>query len=79
MDIYFRRMGNSHYEAGEYVAAIKYYDAVIKDNPEDEYAWYNKADALRMLHRDSEAKAAYARARELGYSGTMTLMEMTTK
>ncbi len=71
--------GNSHYNAGEYVAAIRYYDEAIKKDPKDEYAWYNKAMALRMLHRDSEAKAAYAKARELGYSGTMTLMEMTTK
>jgi tetratricopeptide (TPR) repeat protein len=69
--------GNSHYNAGEYVAAIRYYDEAIKQDPKDEYAWYNKAMALRMLHRDSEAKAAYTKARELGYSGTMTLMEMT--
>jgi tetratricopeptide (TPR) repeat protein len=72
-------MGNSHYNAGEYVAAIRYYDEAIKQDPKDEYAWYNKAMALRMLHRDSEAKAAYAKARELGYSGIMTLMEMTTR
>jgi tetratricopeptide (TPR) repeat protein len=71
------RKGNSHYDAGRYLAAIKYYDAIIKDDPEDEYAWYNKANALRMLHRNSEAEAAYKRARELGYNGTMTLMEMT--
>jgi tetratricopeptide (TPR) repeat protein len=71
--------GNSHYNAGEYVAAIKYYDAAIKANPENEYAWYNKADALRMLHRNSEAEKAYGKARELGYSGTMTLLEMTAK
>jgi hypothetical protein len=31
-----------------------------------------------MLHRNSEAEAAYKKARELGYSGEMTLMEMTT-
>jgi hypothetical protein len=31
-----------------------------------------------MLHRNPEAEAAYAKARELGYSGDMTLMEMTT-
>ena len=71
--------GNSHYNAGEYVAAIRYYDEAIKQDPKDEYAWYNKADALRMLHRNSEAEAAYAKARELGYNGTMTLMEMTAK
>jgi len=72
------RRGNSHYDAGEYLAAVKYYDSAIKVDPEDEYAWYNKANALRMLHRNSEAEAAYKKARELGYSGIMTLMEMTT-
>ena len=72
-------MGNSHYNAGEYVAAIRYYDEAIKKDSKDKYAWYNKADALRMLHRNSEAESAYAKARELGYSGTMTLMEMTTR
>ena len=71
--------GNFHYNAGEYVAAIRYYDEAIKQDPKDKYAWYNKADALRMLHRDSEAKAAYAKARELGYSEPMSLMEMTTR
>ncbi|HRU78829.1 MAG TPA: tetratricopeptide repeat protein [Rectinema sp.] len=70
--------GNSHYNAGEYVAAIKYYDEAIKQDPKDYNAWYNKADALRMLHRNSEAEKAYAKARELGYRGTMTLLEMTT-
>ncbi len=71
-------IGNSHFESGKYSAAIKYYDEAIKQDPTDNLAWYNKGAALRMLHRDSEAKAAYAKARELGYSGTMTLMEMTT-
>ena len=70
-------MGNTHRNAGEYAVAIKYYDAAIKQDPKDYNAWYNKAEVLRVLHRDSEAKAAYAKARELGYSGTMTLMEMT--
>ena len=69
--------GNSHYNAGEYVAAIRYYDEVIKKDPKDKYAWYNKADALRMLHRNSEAEAAYTKARELGFNGPMTQMEMT--
>ena len=56
------------------IAAIRYYDEAIRQDPKNEYAWYIKAMALRMLHRDSEAKAAYPKARELGYSGTMTLI-----
>ena len=72
-------MGNTHYDNGEYIAAIKYYEAEIKEDPTDEYAWYKKANALRMLHRNSEAEKAYGKAREFGYSGTMTLLEMTAK
>jgi len=54
------------------------YDQAIRLHPEFAIAWKNKADALRMLHRNSEAEAAYAKARELRYSGTMTRTEMTT-
>ena len=71
------RKGNDHYDKGEYAAAIKYYDAAIKRDPKDEYAWHNKGMALRMLHRNSEADAAFTTARELGYNGTMTLLEMS--
>jgi tetratricopeptide (TPR) repeat protein len=72
-------LGSSHYNEGEYLAAIRYFDEAIKQDPKNEYVWYNKADTLRMLHRNSEAEAAYAKARELGYNGAMTLMEMTSK
>jgi tetratricopeptide (TPR) repeat protein len=60
--------GNSHYNTGEYAAAIRYYDEAIKQDPEDENAWYNKAMALRMLDRNSEAETAFTKASELGYS-----------
>ena len=76
---YISGIGNTHYENGEYSAAIKYYEAEIKDDPTDEYAWYNKANALRMLHRNSDAEKAYAKARELGYSGDWTFLEMLAK
>ena len=69
--------GNDHYDQGEYAAAIKYYEAAIKQDPKDEYAWYNKGIALRMLHRNSDADTAFTKARELGYNGTMTLLEMS--
>jgi tetratricopeptide (TPR) repeat protein len=58
--------GIDHYDRGEYVTTICYYDEAIKQDQRDENAWYNKANALRMLHRNSEAEAAYAKARELG-------------
>ena len=72
-------IGKDRYDSGEYAVAIKYYDEAIKQDPKDENAWIKKAAALRMLHRNKEAEAAYAKARELGYSGTMTLIEMIPK
>jgi Flp pilus assembly protein TadD len=47
------------------------------NDPNNAIVWNNKGNALRMLHRNSDAKAAYAKARELGYSGPMTQMETT--
>jgi tetratricopeptide (TPR) repeat protein len=70
-------IGEYYSKQNEYAVAIRYYDEAIKQDPKDEYAWYHKAMALRMLHRDSEAKVAYTKARELGYNGLMTQMEMT--
>ena len=70
-------LGNQHLDVGEYSIAIIYYNEVIKEDSKDAYAWYNKAVALRMLHRDSEAKTAYTKAREFGYDGPMTLLEAT--
>ena len=71
--------GNFHYDTGEYIAAIRYYNEAIKQDPKDRYAWYSKGNALRMLHRNSEAEAAYTKARELGYNGAMSLLEMAAK
>jgi tetratricopeptide (TPR) repeat protein len=72
------KQGESHFKAGEYLVAIEYCDGAIKQDPQDKNAWYHKAESLRMLHRDSEAKDAYSKARELGYNGTMSALEMST-
>ena len=52
----------------KYDEAIKAYEGAIKLNPESAPAWYNKGNALESLGRTTEANAAFAKAKELGYS-----------
>ena len=54
---------------GKFNESIKAYDMVIKFNPNDVIAWYNKGVALEALGKTTEANAAFAKAKELGYSG----------
>jgi tetratricopeptide (TPR) repeat protein len=54
-----------------YDLAIKCYDDAIRLDPSYAAAWYNKGEALRKLHRNSEADAALAKAKELGYNGSI--------
>jgi len=48
---------------GNYTGAIKFYDRAIEIDPGYVRAWSNKGDALKALHRDSEAEKAFANAR----------------
>jgi tetratricopeptide (TPR) repeat protein len=49
--------------------AIKAYDKAIDLNPQLAEAWYSKSQVLEALGRTSEAEAAYAEAKDLGYAG----------
>jgi Flp pilus assembly protein TadD len=49
--------------------AIKAYDEAIKLDPNDGLTWNNKGEALKSLGRTTEANAAFAKAKELGYKG----------
>ena len=68
-------MGQAHYEEGNYTAAIRYYDEVIKrdlpnaTDPSNATVWYNKGLAFKALNRTTEADAAFAKANELGHEG----------
>lgn len=53
---------------GRYDEALKYYERGLQiDPPTDGYAWYAKGEALKSLGRNSEADAAFVKAKELGY------------
>lgn len=54
---------------GKYDDAIQSYDEAIRINPADENAWNNEGVALKSLGRNAEVQEAYAKARELGYTG----------
>ncbi len=56
-------------ETGKYNEAVKAYDASIRLDPNDAAVWNNKGMALKALGRTTEANAAFAKAKELGYTG----------
>jgi len=60
--------GAALYSQGKYDGAIKACDEAIRLDPNPANAWNNKGWALKALGRATEADAAFARARELGYN-----------
>jgi len=57
--------GNSLYRAKDYADAAKRYGAAVVVKPDDAAAYFGLGMALAKLGRDEDARAAYARAREL--------------
>jgi tetratricopeptide (TPR) repeat protein len=57
------------HKTDKYDDAIKAYDKAIEINPRFAPAWQYKGFALEDLGRTSEANAAFAKAKELGYTG----------
>jgi len=47
--------------------ALQAYDMAIELNPKNGGLWYSKGGVLKTLGRDSEADAAFAKAKDLGY------------
>jgi tetratricopeptide (TPR) repeat protein len=57
--------GNQAYSAGNYPLAARRYAAAAVIREDDPAAYYGLGMALAKLGRDEDARAAYARAREL--------------
>lgn len=57
--------GNAAYRAQDFGLAAKRYAAASSVKKDDPAAWFGLGMALAKLGRDEEARAAYARAREL--------------
>jgi Tfp pilus assembly protein PilF len=57
--------GNASFRAGDYTAAAKRFASAVVVSPEDPAAFYGLGMALAKLGRDDEARAAYARSRDL--------------
>jgi CRISPR-associated protein Cas1 len=61
--------GRIIYDQGKYDEAIKCYDEAIRLDPNLAMAWNYKGWALKALGKTTEADAAFAKAKELGYIG----------
>lgn len=53
----------------KYDEAIQCFDNATEIDSLDAAAWYNKGVALNKLGRTAESDAAFAKAKELGYTG----------
>lgn len=60
--------GNVAYRAHDYGLAARRYAAATLVKKDDPAAWFGFGMALTRLGRDEEARAAYARARDLAQS-----------
>ena len=62
-------MAGTYYNMGDYNKALDAATKAVDLNPSDGYNWQSKGLALKELGRTSEADAAFAKAKEMGYSG----------
>jgi Flp pilus assembly protein TadD len=58
-------VGNERFRDGDYAGAAKRYGAAVAAAPGDPAAHYGLGMALAKLGRDEDARAEYARARDL--------------
>ncbi len=57
------------FDAGRYFDALKKYQKVVKQNPNDALAWYFIGQSLEKMHDAAGAKTAYKRAIEIQPQG----------
>ena len=59
--------GNQAFRAGDWKLAARRYSAAAVERPDDAAAFYGLGMSLAKLGRDEDARAAYAKARELAH------------
>ena len=59
--------GNQSYRAGDFQQAARRYAAAAVEKPDDAAAFAGLGMSLAKLGRDEDARAAYAKARELAH------------
>jgi len=61
----FFAQGNQFYDQGNFLEAIKYYRAAIKEGELEPFAWFNLGNSLVQLGKNNLAVVAYRRSTEL--------------
>jgi len=62
-------IGVASYETVKYDDALLAFNNATDINPEYGLAWYNKGETLKSLGSTTEANTAFAKAKDLGYTG----------
>lgn len=70
---YWLQKGDEFYNNSSYDLALRCYDKAIEIDQFNPDSWNDKAKVLTKLGRNTEADIAYAKAKELGYSGSSPL------
>jgi Flp pilus assembly protein TadD len=66
----FIEAGNEAYRSGDFELALKRYAAAAVADPRDPAAYFGMGMTFTRLHREDEARAAFARAQELSRRGS---------
>jgi Flp pilus assembly protein TadD len=68
----FIQAGNEAYRAGDFELALKRYAAAAIADPKDPAAYFGMGMTFTKLKREDEARAAYAKARQLQHEALST-------
>ncbi len=72
----YKKHGNELFDAKKYQESIVYYESAIELNPNFKEAWLNKAKALRLLGRKSDALISANKAKDIdsNYKGAVSFV-----